>query len=347
MPKHHSSPLKCGVIGYGGAFDMGKKHLREMQLAGMVPTAVCEIDPGRLDIAKIDYPGIQIYTSVDDMLAKSDVEILAIITPHNTHAPLAIKCLNAGKHVVCEKPFAITTEECDAMIAAARAHDLVVSTYHNRHWDGWILRALDVIHNKNGIGEVYKIKLNMGSRGMPREWWRSFRTISGGILYDWGVHLLEYALQLLPNQKVKEVSGYSKNGFWVSQADTAPWKGDPNEDEGRLIARMDSGAWIELMITTLDSVTSPRFIEVIGTAGAYEIEWNMWRHTRWNGDVKVIEEGRHPPDEGKQLYQNINDHIMHGAELVITPEWARRMIHIIDLANRSATEGRALPVKYG
>src|SRR5688572_17858566 len=130
MPRHHTNPLKCGVIGYGGAFNMGKQHLREMQSAGMVPTAVCEIDPARLDVAKTDFPGIQTYTGVDEMLARSDVEIIAIITPHNTHAPLAIKCLNAGKHVVCEKPFAITTEECDAMIAAARAHDLVVSTYH-------------------------------------------------------------------------------------------------------------------------------------------------------------------------------------------------------------------------
>ncbi|MCG2659899.1 MAG: Gfo/Idh/MocA family oxidoreductase, partial [Kiritimatiellae bacterium] len=109
--------IKVGVIGYGGAFNMGCAHLNEMKKAGMTPVAVAELDAKRLEVAIHDFPGIQTYASVAKMLAKSDVNLLAIITPHNTHAALAIQCLNTGRHVVCEKPLAITTAECDAMIA--------------------------------------------------------------------------------------------------------------------------------------------------------------------------------------------------------------------------------------
>ncbi|MFZ2655804.1 MAG: Gfo/Idh/MocA family oxidoreductase, partial [Victivallales bacterium] len=201
----NASEIKVGVIGYGGAFNMGKSHLNEMKKAGMTPTAVAEIDKERLKVAETDFPGIETYTSVAEMLKKSDVNLLAIITPHNTHAKLAIQCLKAGRHIVCEKPLAITTAECDAMIAEAKKNNLVASTYHNRHWDGCILDAVKKVRS-GAIGEVVRVEAHMGGWGQPGDWWRTSRTISGGILYDWGVHLLEYSFQILEGEKMKEVS---------------------------------------------------------------------------------------------------------------------------------------------
>src|SRR5512137_2787701 len=97
--KTFSSPseIKVGTIGYGGAFNMGKAHLNEMKKAGMTPACVAEIDESRLEVAAKDFPGIQTYNSVAKMLKESDVDLLAIITPHNTHADLALQCLKAGK----------------------------------------------------------------------------------------------------------------------------------------------------------------------------------------------------------------------------------------------------------
>ena len=198
--------IKVGVIGYGGAFNMGCAHLNEMKKAGMIPAAVAEIDAKRLEVATKDFPGIETYTSVAEMLRKSDVNLLAIITPHNTHAQLAMQCLNAGRHVVCEKPLAITTAECDTMIAAAKKNKVVLSTYHNRHWDGLILEAMK--HIRAGeIGAVVRVDVQMAGWNKPGDWWRSSKTISGGLLYDWGVHLLEYTLQVV-NDDIREVSGY-------------------------------------------------------------------------------------------------------------------------------------------
>ena len=85
--------IKVGVVGYGGAFNMGRQHLLQMQGAGMTPCAVAEVDPERLKVAATDFPGIKTYASVDEMLAKSKVNLVVIITPHNTHAELALKCL--------------------------------------------------------------------------------------------------------------------------------------------------------------------------------------------------------------------------------------------------------------
>ena len=110
MP-HYSkaSEIKVGVVGYGGAFNMGRAHLNQMKAAGMTPVAVTEVDASRLKVATVDFPGIETYATVDAMLKKSKVDLVALITPNNTHAPLALKCLKAGRHVVSEKPLAITT----------------------------------------------------------------------------------------------------------------------------------------------------------------------------------------------------------------------------------------------
>src|SRR3989339_472031 len=151
-----AADLKAAVVGYGGAFNMGKAHLNEMAKAGMVPTAVAEIDKARLAVATQDFPGIETYASVAEMLRRSEANVIAIITPHNTHAKLAIQCLNAGRHVVCEKPLAITTAECDAMMAAARRKGVVLSTYHNRHWDGHILECMKHIR-KGELGTIVRV----------------------------------------------------------------------------------------------------------------------------------------------------------------------------------------------
>ncbi|MBT3271856.1 MAG: Gfo/Idh/MocA family oxidoreductase [Spirochaetales bacterium] len=333
--------IKVGVIGYGGAFNMGKHHLVEAAQAGMVPAAVSDLDPKRLETAEEDFPGIGTYTSVAEMLKKSDADLITVITPHNTHAKLAVQCLNAGRHVVVEKPFAITTAECDRMISAAEKKKLVLSTYHNRHWDGCILQALKVI-GKGKIGDVVRIEAHMGRWGKPREWWRSSRTISGGILYDWGVHILEYSLQIMDSE-ITEVSGFSKSGFW---ADRTKWKADTNEDEAAAIIRFKSGGYVNLCMSSVDSNPKTGQLEITGTKGSYILDGRTWETIIPKKGSTVREQGTNPESEGWRFYQNVADHLIKGEKLVITPQWARRPVHILDLAVKSAASGKALAAKY-
>jgi predicted dehydrogenase len=336
------SDIRVGVIGYGGAFNMGRGHLKEMEQAGMTPLAVCEVDTERLKVAETDFPGIQTYSTVAEMLRKSDVNLITIITPHNTHAKLALQCLKAGRHVVCEKPLAITTAECDAMIAAAKKSGVVLSTYHNRHWDGWILRAVEQIKEKKVIGDIYRVEARMGTRALPGDWWRTSRTISGGILYDWGVHLLEYGLQLIDSD-ITEVAGFSKTGYWAPKT---KWKKDTNEDEAEAVVRFRNGAWLTLNITSLDSNAKPGFLEITGTEGSYVMDWSGYTIHKRDGQNYSLEQGAHYPNAWEKFYCNIADHLTKGAKLVITPEWSRRPIHILDLAAQSAKKGRTLAAKY-
>jgi predicted dehydrogenase len=338
----NASDIRVGVIGYGGAFNMGRGHLKEMEQAGMTPVAVCEVDAERLKVAVTDFPGIQTYPTVAEMLRKSDVNLITIITPHNTHAKLALQCLKAGRHVVCEKPLAITTAECDAMIAAAKKSGVVLSTYHNRHWDGWILRAVEQIKEKKVIGDIYRVEARMGARSLPGDWWRTSRTISGGILYDWGVHLLEYGLQLIDSD-ITEVAGFSKTGYWAPKT---KWKKDTNEDEAEAVVRFRNGAWLTLNITSLDSNAKPGFLEITGTEGSYVMDWSGYTIHKREGQNYSLEQGAHYPNAWEKFYGNIADHLTKGAKLVITPEWSRRPIHILDLAAQSAKKGRALAAKY-
>jgi len=346
--------IKVGVIGYGGAYNMGRKHLEEMRKAGMTPVAVAELDEARLAVAEQDFPGIETYTDVRKMLKQSDVNLITIITPHNTHAPLAVQCLSAGKHIVCEKPLAITTAECDRMIRTADKKKLMVSTYHNRHWDGCILSAVKKIKQQGVIGDVFKAELHMGGYGPPGPRWRSSKTVSGGIMYDWGVHLLEYTLQIFDSDIV-EVAGFAKTGYWQTQLPKAhPWKKDLNEAEGNAIVRFKGGELLNLCISSVNANPKPGMVEFFGTKGSYVM--NHHEHTiitsrrkkvdgKWKAQ-RVEKTVKNVKGQQDKFYKNIAEHLTGKAKLIITPQWSRRPIHILDLAHRSAERNRTLKAKY-
>jgi predicted dehydrogenase len=322
-------------------FSIAKHHLNEMKRAGMTPVAVADIDASRLPVAKADFPEVETFLSATAMLEHSPVDLVAICTPHNVHAPLAIECLQAGRHVVTEKPFAITTAECDAMIAAARASKTLLSTYHNRHWDGWIMQAVEQLQ-AGVIGDVIRVEAHSCHYGRPRDWWRSSKTISGGILYDWGAHFLEYALQILRGNMV-EVTGFVRKGFWARHT---MYGDDTNEDEACAIVRFDNGQWLTLLMSSIDSTPRRGMLEVTGTNGTYVISHDRWLAVCQEDGGRVERSGPVPPGQSWKFYQNVADHLVKGEPLVITPEYARRPIHIMDLAGRSATLGRTLPVQY-
>jgi predicted dehydrogenase len=218
----------------------------------------------------------------------------------------------------------------------------MLSTYHNRHWDGCILRAVKAIRG-GAIGEVVRVEAHMGSWGKPGDWWRSSKSISGGILYDWGVHQMEYTLQIV-DAEIIEVAGFVKTGVWAPKV---RWKDDTNEDEGFVVVRYANGAWSTLTITRLDANPKPGWIEVTGTKGTYLMESRTWTIiTPKAGGGKVTRTGANPPGRWEKYYRNVADHLAAGAKLVITPEWARRPVHVLDLACRSAAAGKALRAKY-
>jgi len=325
--------IKVGTIGYGGAYNMGREHLQGLLAhPGFKAVAVCDIDPRRVQHAQREFPGIQTYTDIGEMLAHSDVELLVIILPHNLHAQVALQCLKAGRHVVVEKPFALTVAECDAMIAAARRNKRLLSTYHNRHWDANILTIRKHLPK---IGRPFRWESFFGGHSRPQNWWRSDKQISGGVIYDWGAHFVEWMLQVLPHE-MTEISGFQVKEVWATT----------NEDEFEAVVRFGPHAIGSHTASDIAAAGKPT-IRITGTEGAILASHTAVDVLTFNRrGEKVSLACALEPRRWDLYYKNIQDHLLHGADLIITPEWARRVIQVLDLASRSAIESRALKPKY-
>ena len=222
--------LKAGIIGYGGAFGMGKIHAEQLAAAGIPTAAVCDLDAGRLEQATVDFPEVRTYGQIEDLLKDPEVGLCVVILPHNLHAPVAIQCARAKKHVIVEKPMCITVAEAGAMIEAARQAGVMLSVYHNRRWDGDYLAIRDLLA-RDVIGDAFHLEAAMGGYHAPRDWWRSHKEISGGAMHDWGAHVIDWILNLIP-EKVAGVDGYFHKRHW---------HGMTNEDHAELIIRFEGG----------------------------------------------------------------------------------------------------------
>lgn len=323
--------IRFGVIGYGGAFNMGKHHAQQAAHCGMPFTAVCDLDPERTAAAKADFPHIKAYNNVDEFLAEAPVDLVTIITPHNTHADLCIKASRSGKHVITEKPMCITTDEATAMIDAARDAGKMLSVYHNRRWDGDFVAIRRAVED-GMIGDVFSIEMAMGGFGHPGTWWRSNKEISGGNFYDWGAHIVDWMLHIVP-RKIEEVTGIFQKLVWMDIT---------NEDHTQAIVRFEGNVWGNVEMSSIARAGKPRY-RILGTKGAIvdRSEGHFTVYTDINGmssEVKI----NYLSSDWAAYYQNIADHLSEGADLVVTAESARRIISIIETAEKSATQGKGL-----
>ena len=331
--------IRGAVIGYGGAFNMGKGHLNGMREAGITPVAVCDIDAARTVVAQADFPGIRAYDHADALLADAGIDLVTLVTPHDTHAPLAIQALNAGKSVICEKPMCLTAGEATDMIAAARAGGVMLSVYHNRRHDGDFHALKEAIVEKGLIGDVFSLQAGFAGYGHPGHWWRSDKAISGGAFYDWGAHFLDWILNLMPGRKVVSVSGYFHKRVWHDVT---------NEDHVQAVLRFDDGAHADLSFSQISALPMPRW-RIQGTKGGIlddgTVKDGMKLFTFLDG-IKMQGELRNKGSQWGKYYKDIYAHLAEGAPLDVTPEQARRVIAIMEAAEKSSQSGQAEPVPY-
>ena len=332
--------IRGAVIGYGGAFNMGKGHLEWMSKAGFVPTAACDLDEERLSVAKQDFPGIATYMSVDDLLSDAGVDIVVLITPHNSHARLAVQALDAGKHVITEKPMCITSAEATAMIDAAAENDRLLTVFHNRRWDGDFQALKEAVVDRKLIGDVFAIEAGFAGYRHPGHWWRSQKEMSGGLFYDWGAHFLDWILTLLPGQKAEAVTGFSNKSVWTDVT---------TEDYVQAIVRFTGGVKVDLSFSQISAAPKPRW-RISGTQGAIVDDgsvrdgFKLFRHI--DGQVLTGELHNKRADPALLFYQNLWAHMTAGAELEVKATQARRIISIIEAAETSWHSGRSEPVPY-
>ena len=183
--------IKAAIIGFGG---MGSFHAKQIkEISSIQVVGVYDINPERVFMAvEKGYKG---YKTLEECLL-DDIELVIIAVPNNFHRELAIKALNAGKHVICEKPVMMNSQELEDVLEVAKLQDKVFTVHQNRRWDK-DFRIVKEAFDKKLIGEPFYIESRVqGSKGVPGDW-RCVKEAGGGMLFDWGVHLLDQILWLV------------------------------------------------------------------------------------------------------------------------------------------------------
>lgn len=195
------SAINFVIVGYGG---MGSYHAHTL-----MPTekekinlyGVYDILEERLEAAQ--EKGLKAYKTFEAVLADEAVEAVLIATPNDVHKALAIQAMQAGKNVICEKPVAMNVLELDEILAVAKETGQTFMVHQNRRWDPDFLIVRD-LYQHHQIGEIFQIESRVqGANGIPGDW-RHLPEHGGGMLLDWGVHLLDQILWLVksPIKKV-------------------------------------------------------------------------------------------------------------------------------------------------
>lgn len=178
--------INAGIIGFGymGHFHLNKAH----QLEELEVVSAYDIDAEKRSDAEKE--GLTAYDRLEDFLADERISLVFICTPNNVHAQLAIACLQAGKHVMCEKPVTMNSDELEQVIAAAEKAGRIFTVHQNRRWDEDYLMTCQAVQSGE-IGNITTIQSRVyGQRGVCFGW-RADPVAGGGMLYDWGIHLID------------------------------------------------------------------------------------------------------------------------------------------------------------
>lgn len=325
--------LRAGFVGLG----MGRHHGKLMAASGRYEVvAFCDPDDRRLAEVQAENPNARYYRSQAEMLKAEQLDVVAQAVPHNLHLPLAVESLEAGVHTITEKPFATNYFDCLRMIEAAKKAGKVLTVYHNRRLDPWLLAAKELVAS-GALGEVFQLDSAIGySKASPT--WRSDKKASGGVMFDWGAHLVDYTINILNKHPIK-VSGH----FYRAKETTA----ERNHDHGTLRMYFEGGAIANITISAREFITPMRY-RIMGTLGTYVDKWN-WRAEDSGELYTANPDGTHNPysktipyiKPPTEYYINLADHLQNGEPLLVQPETAAEVIRILETAEVSHESGGA------
>lgn len=254
----------AAVVGFGG---MGHGHHANFINAKpyMNLSGIYDIDESKTEEAK--KLGFHTYSSLDELLNDRSVDLVTVATPNDSHKEICIKAMNAGKNVVCEKPVTLSVKDFDDMTDAAKKNNVIFTVHQNRRWDPDFMMVKDLYHNKD-IGNIFNIESRVhGSRGIPGDW-RGMKAHGGGMLYDWGVHLIDQALFMTDGLKLSEISCTLTNLT------------NKEVDDGFFADLIfENGLRYHIELGTYNFISLPRFY-VLGEMGSAEIK-------HWGSDCDV------------------------------------------------------------
>ena len=349
--------LGVGVVGYGPFGAMGYLHgLAATETEGLALVAAADSVSDRLVAARSDFPDLTSHDSADSLAADPSVDIAIIATPPVLHAELALQLLRADKHVVIEKPMCLRRADADQIIATAAEHDRVVTVHQSRRWDrDWL--ALRHVVGRGEIGEVFNVETFVGGFEHPCRAWHSEESISGGAIYDWGSHHVDWILQLYGSSPARVLCS-THNRVW---SDTT------NVDQLSLWMQWADGREATFRQSDVCAIRRPKF-HVEGTNGTIEGHYRplvndllvpgrghvteLSHHAEAPVDLTVatyddvlgVRQSTAPPapNPGWGFHRNLADHLLLGEPLAVQPEQSRDVVAVLEAGQRSGANGGEL-----
>jgi scyllo-inositol 2-dehydrogenase (NADP+) len=329
-----SAPVGVGLLGYGA---IAREHAAAITaMPGLRLAGVCDVSPERRAAAERDW-SVSARARQSDLLDDQDVGLVVVGTPPSVHADAVLAALEAGKHVVCEKPFTLRSEDADRMIDAAARRGLALTVYQSRRWDPDYLAMREVLRSGR-IGEPFYMESFVGGYSHPCDFWHSHEPISGGTIYDWGSHYFDWILQLFAD-RVVSVS---------AQAHKLVWHDVTNADQVRVDINFAGGAQATFLQSDIAAVRKPKWY-VLATRGAVVGDW---ADVPVPADLPARVTVFRPADQGSHeerlslanrdhggFYRNVADHLAWGEALAVTAEEARRNVAVMEAATESIARG--------
>lgn len=266
---------KLGIVGFGG---MGGWHEELVRggIEGLSVKGVYDIREERLEAAK--ELGLVGYESLEALLTDPEIDIVLCSTPNDFHKPIVIQALHAGKNVVSEKPVTLSSADLQEMIDAANETGKLFTVHQNRRWDEDYLTMKRIYEGKL-LGDVFNIESRVhGSRGIPGDW-RGRKEQGGGMMLDWGVHIIDQMLQMIP-ERIKSV--------YCTVTHVTNYEVD---DGFTLILTFESGLRALLEVGTSNFIELPRWYMQGENGTAVIGDWNLSgkivRVTNWDKNDAV------------------------------------------------------------
>lgn len=324
------SPLRVAVIGYGLA---GSAFHAPLIAAtdGLAVTAVVTGDADRAAAARVRHPDAIVVPRADDVWAMADrLDLAVVATPNRTHLSLGLAALDAGLHVVVDKPLAANVADARRLIDHARARGRILTVYQNRRWDGDFLTLRRLIA-RGELGEVHRLESRF-ERWRPelKPGWRQSpaREDAGGLLFDLGSHLIDQALVLFGPVAEVHAEMHSRR------------PGSRVDDDTFLALLHENGVRSHLWMNVIAARPGPRF-RVLGSRGTWikhglDIQEARLRDRREPDEPGFGEE---PEDRRGVLY--------YGEQSRPTPSEPGAYIAFYRALERAARHGTSPPVPAG
>ncbi|WP_224994593.1 Gfo/Idh/MocA family oxidoreductase [Cesiribacter sp. SM1] len=341
--------IKTLVVGYG----LSAKAFHLPFLTTNPSYEVAGIVQPRGNSAREEFPHLKHFRSLDEALEQGHAELVIISAPNEYHAPMAMQALRKGKHVVIEKPFALSVAEAEAICRVAREHNRLLTVFHNRRWDADFLTLKQLLQEQQLGRPVMLVSRFDRFRPQIKPGWKEAPKQGAGIFYNLAPHLVDQALQLFgwPAELYAHIRTERKEAVTSDAFDLHLYYNEVT---------------VHLGASTLVSATWPRF-SLLGTKGSYTkwgmdpqedllvagvlpttAEWGNEPAEAWgtlvtgDNDSTSSQPFKSQPGNYGAFFAELAHAIMGGGNNPVPPQEALQVMQIMELAFRSQQEGRRI-----